>query len=141
LFAPGGGWDSNRDVKKTLFALLLASPLSLLAADTTNAPAAPLKIGTADADKHFDETLTVTGTVVQVTFRPKVVFLNLDRSFPDAPFTAVIMAKDTNGFGDLQALTGKSVEVTGKVKEFKDKPEIVMSSTNDLKVIEAEKKP
>ena len=107
------------------------------AADTNAPAAAPVRIGTAEADKHIDESAVVTGKVAQVTIRPKVVFLNIDQAFPDAPFSVVIMATHTNDFGDLNALEGKSIEVSGKIKSFKDKPEIVVESTNQLLVVEA----
>lgn len=122
-------------VKYFLFPLLLGAALTAPAAETNST--AVVKIGTAEVDKHYEEMVTVTGKVAQVTFRPKVVFLNLDKPFPNSPFTAVIMK--TNGYGDLKSLENKNVEVTGKVKEFKEKPEIVIASTNDLKVVEAAK--
>lgn len=77
----------------------------------------------------------VAGQVVQVTIRPKVVFLNLDQPHPNSPFTAVIFSKNTNGFGDLKALAGRQVEISGLLKEFKDKPELVITRTNQLTVI------
>lgn len=120
-------------VKRILSFLCLAAPLVAGAADT-NAPG-PIKIGTSAAAKHIDETVTVTGKVVQVTFRPKVVFLNFDAAFPQTPFNAVIMSQHTNQFGDLKALEGKQVEVTGKLKEFKDKPEMLLTRSNELQVI------
>lgn len=117
----------------TLIPVLIAAA-AVVHADTTNAPA-PIKIGTAEANKHFDEAAVVTGKVAQVTFRPKLVFLNLDQPFPDSPFSAVIFAKDTNHFGDLKALNGKSVEISGTIKKFKDLPEIVIETTNQLQII------
>jgi len=126
-------------------AVMTAQALNVAQAEGTNAPttsstnfAAPVRIGTAEADKHIDESAIVTGKVAQVTFRPKVVFLNIDEAFPHAPFSVVIMAKNTNDFGDIQALTGKFIEVTGKIKSFKDKPEIVVDSTNQLRVVTAQ---
>ena len=121
---------------KWTFAFVVIATLAAIGvhADETNTPA-PIRIGTGDADKHMDESAIVTGKVAQVTFRPKVVFLNLDQPFPDSPFTVVIMSKNTNDFGDLKALEGKAVEVSGKIKAFKDKPEIVIDSTNQLTVM------
>ena len=106
----------------------------LALADQTN-NAAPVKIGTADADKHYDQEMTVTGKVAQVTFRPGIVFINLDKPFPDSPFTAIIPSKYTNDFGDVQALTGKAVEIQGKVKKYHDKPEIALESVIQLRVV------
>jgi DNA/RNA endonuclease YhcR with UshA esterase domain len=127
--------DSNSGMK---FILTISTALTLTAclalADQTN-NVAPAKIGTADATKHYDEEMIVTGTVAQVTVRPAIVFLNLDKPHPDSPFTAVIHPEYTNDFGDLTLLKGKSVEIQGKVKNYHDKPEIVLESTNQLKVL------
>lgn len=121
---------------KQFLAISLALTLTAnwVLADQTN-NAAPVKIGAADADKHYDEEMIVTGKVAQVTVRPAIIFLNLDRPFPDSPFTAVIQSQYTNDFGDVSLLKGKSVEVRGKVKNYHDKPEIALESTNQLKVV------
>jgi DNA/RNA endonuclease YhcR with UshA esterase domain len=129
--------DSNSGMK---IVLTLSTALTLTAclaqADQTN-DVAPAKIGTADAIKHYDEEMIVTGTVAQVTVRPAIVFLNLDKPFPDSPFTAVIHPEYTNDFGDLSRLKGRSVEIQGKVTKYHDKPEITLESTNQLKVVGA----
>jgi DNA/RNA endonuclease YhcR with UshA esterase domain len=79
--------------------------------------------------------LIVTGKVVQVTFRPSVTFLNLDKPFPNSPFAIVIIHGKSSYYGDANALKGKSVEISGKIKNYKDKPEIVLDSTNQLTVL------
>jgi DNA/RNA endonuclease YhcR with UshA esterase domain len=137
LFATAARWVSNSGMIRIIVSLLVTVIAAISAhAAETNAPA-PIRISTAEADKHMDESAIVTGKVAQVTIRPNIVFLNMDQAFPDSPFTAVIMAKNTNDFGDLKALEGKSVEVSGKIKAFKDKPEIVLESTNQLTVVGA----
>ena len=90
----------------------------------TPAPAAAgtgaaLKIGTADADKYYDQTMIVTGKVAQVTIRPTVTFLNMDKAYPDSPFTVVIFHGHSSFYGDANALRGKSVEIKGKIKSRK----------------------
>jgi hypothetical protein len=124
---------------RLLAVVLLGAAAQLLSAGAvsaadTNSPAL-LKIGTADAAKHTDETLVVTGQVVQVTFRPKIVFLNLDRPYPNSPFSATIFADATNQFGDLKALKGKAVELSGKIKIYRDRPEMVLSKSNQLTIV------
>jgi len=111
------------------------------AADT-NSPAAsktesaaPMKIGTLDATNYYDQTMIVTGKVVQVTIRPSVTFLNLDQPFPNSPFAIVIIHGKSSYYGDANALKGKSIEISGKIKNYKDKPEIVLDSTNQLTVL------
>jgi DNA/RNA endonuclease YhcR with UshA esterase domain len=129
--------DSNSGMKFILTLCAVLTLASCLArADQTN-NGAPVKIGSADAAKHYDQEMIVTGTVAQVTVRPAIVFINLDKPHPDSPFTAVIHTEFTNDFGDLNLLQGKSVEIQGKVKNYHDKPEIVLESTNQLKVVGA----
>ena len=95
------------------------------------------KISAAEATKHYQETMTVTGMVAQVSIREKLVYINLDKKYPESPFTCVIFARATNDFGNLMAIEGKHVEVSGKIDEFHDKPQIVLNNTNQLKVLDA----
>lgn len=82
--------------------------------------------------------MTVTGKVAQVTIRPSIVFLNMDQPYPNSPFTLVIFSDNASKFGDLKTLTGKAVEATGKIKKFHNKPEMVLESTNQLKILPAD---
>ena len=121
--------------------VVLTFAIKLSAADT-NAPtlsktntSALLKIGTGEADKHYGQEMIVTGKVAQVTIRPKVIFLNLDRPHPDSPFTVVIFPGKY--LADVKALDGKAVEIKGKIKNYNDKPEIVLDSPDQLTVLGA----
>ena len=115
------------------FIIIASASLRLSAADTTtNAPA---KISTIEAAKHYEETMTVTGKVVEVSVLPRIAFINLDQPHPDSPLTAVIFPTATNQFPDIKSLKGKSVEISGKIKNYHDKPEIVLESSNQLTVV------
>ncbi len=94
-----------------------------------------LKIGTGEADKHYGQEMIVTGRVAQVTIRPKVIFLNLDRPHPNSPFTVVIFPGKY--LADVKALDGKAVEIKGKIKNYDDKPEIVLDNPDQLTVLGA----
>jgi DNA/RNA endonuclease YhcR with UshA esterase domain len=122
-----------------LILVVLTFAVKLPAADT-NAPtltktntSALLKIGTGEADKHYGQEIIVTGRVAQVTIRPKVIFLNLDRPHPDSPFTVVIFPGTY--LADAKALNGKAVEIQGKIKNYNDKPEIVLDNPGQLTVL------
>jgi hypothetical protein len=120
---------------KTICLIFITAAFAInLPAAETNAPA-PLKIGALDATNYYDQTMIVTGKVVQVTIRPSVTFLNLDRKFPDSPFGIVIFHGKSSFYGDANALKGKSIEIRGKIKNFHDKPEMVLDSTNQLTVL------
>jgi DNA/RNA endonuclease YhcR with UshA esterase domain len=128
---------------RTFLSILVVLTVAIrLSAADTNAPAlpktsasAPLKIGTAEADKYYDQEMIVTGKVAQVTIRPKVIFLNLDRPHPDSPFTVVIFPGTY--LADVKALDGKAVEIKGKIKNYHDKPEIVLDGTDQLTVLDS----
>ena len=102
-------------------------------ADDTNG-ASPAKIAATAADKHYGENRIVTGKVVQVTIRPRAVFLNFEQPYPDSPFTGVIFSRFTNQFGDLSSLTNKSVEVSGLITNYQNKPEIVLTNASQLTI-------
>jgi DNA/RNA endonuclease YhcR with UshA esterase domain len=128
---------------RTLLSILVVLTFAIKSpAEDTNAPAppkanspVPLKIGTSEADKYYDQELIVTGRVAQITIRPTVTFLNLDKPFPNSPFTVVIFHGHSSFFGDANALKGKSIEIRGKIKNYQGKPEIALDRTNQLTVL------
>jgi hypothetical protein len=143
FFVAGAGQNTSTVCMRTFLSILvaLAFAVKLPAADT-NAPAppktsasAPLKIGAVEADKYYDQEMIVTGRVAQVTIRPRVMFLNLDRPFPNSPFTVVIFPGKY--LAGVKELTGKSIEIRGKIKNYQDKPEIVLDNTNQLTVLDS----
>ncbi len=116
-----------------VFSSLLCLPVS--AQDSKPAAQAAAKIGSREAANHYEQEMIVTGKVAQVTMREKVVFLNIDENFPNAPFTAVVFSSATNKFGDLPGLKGKDVEIQGKIVKYRDSPEMVLSNSAQLKVV------
>jgi DNA/RNA endonuclease YhcR with UshA esterase domain len=119
---------------KIYFSIFPVLMLALnLSAEVTNNPA-PLKIGAGEAGKHYNQDMIVTGKVAQVSIFSKIVLLNLEQPYPDSPFTLVIFPAATNQFGDIKALDGKNVEVSGVITNYHDRPEIVLDNTNQLKV-------
>jgi DNA/RNA endonuclease YhcR with UshA esterase domain len=113
--------------------LVLATFAINLSADDTNTQGL-MKIGTGDATNYFSKEMIVTGKVAQVSIRPGIVFINMDKPYPDSPFTLVIHPAATNQFGDLKALRGASVEATGIISDYRGRAEIVLSNANQLKV-------
>jgi DNA/RNA endonuclease YhcR with UshA esterase domain len=111
--------------------IIAGAALSLSAADTNTVA----KIGATDAANHYDETLVVTGKVVEVNVRPGITFINLDKPHPDSPFTCVIFPSATNQFPDIKSIKGSSIAVSGKIKNYHDKPEIILDSSNQLTVV------
>jgi hypothetical protein len=120
---------------KTFFLIALASCLALdgARADDTNG-AAPAKIPANAAAKHYGENRIVTGRVAQVTIRPRAVFINLDKPYPDSPFAGVIFSRFTNGFSNLLSLSNQGVEISGVISNYQEKPEIILTNAGQLTV-------
>jgi hypothetical protein len=96
----------------------------------------PAKIGAAEAAKNYDETLVVTGKVVDVSVRPTITILDLDQPYPNTTFTAVVFPENAAQFGDMQRFKNQSVEIYGTVTEYRNKPEIILKSPDQLKVLD-----
>ncbi len=94
----------------------------------------------ADSVKNYDgKTITVCSKIVDThvtTGEHKMTYLNFDHPYPNQSFTGVIFDDDLSKFSYVPSefLKGKTVCVTGKVKIYKGRPEIVISSESQLKV-------
>ncbi|MGB7746775.1 MAG: hypothetical protein WBN75_05740 [Verrucomicrobiia bacterium] len=95
----------------------------------------PPRIPAAAATNYLNQEVIVTDRVAQVTLRPTIVFLNLNQRYPDSPLTCVIKGSDTNNFPDLKSYQDKEVEVSGRITDFQGKPEIVLTTTNQIKIL------
>lgn len=108
-----------------------------VSADETNAPGTI--IGAAQAEDYIGKQVTVTGVVAQVSSRPGLTFLNFGKAFPNNTFTAIVRDRNTNQFDDLSGLKGKAVAVKGRIIEYKDKPEIELTTKSQLRLLSEKK--
>jgi hypothetical protein len=99
----------------------------------------PLKIEATNAKAHIGSEAVVSGTIAEVNVGERIVRLNFEQPYPKTPFTAVIFPANTNKFPEIEKLKGKNVEVSGKIAAYHERPQIVLTSTNQLKVIEAKR--
>ena len=93
------------------------------------------EIPATDATNYMNQEVVVTDMVAQVALRPTVALLNLDKKYPASPLTCVIRGDDTNNFPNIENYLGKRVEVTGRIKDYQGRPEIILTSTNQIKII------
>jgi DNA/RNA endonuclease YhcR with UshA esterase domain len=93
-------------------------------------------ISDADAVKHVGQEVTVEGTVTKV-FKSKNgnTFLDFGGSYPDVTFV-VWIPEDAPEAADsgLLALQGKKVKVSGTVELYRGKPEIKVSTKEQIVV-------
>ena len=94
------------------------------------------KIPVDSAAKHIGERVTICSRVYGIKAMEKVTFINLGSAYPKSPLTLVIFAKELGNFSDTPAkLYGnKSICVTGTIKEYKGKAEIIVSRQDEIKV-------
>jgi len=90
-----------------------------------------------DAAKYYGQTKIVEGQIVASNNTGKVCFLNFHRDWKHY-FTAVIFASDFNKFppNPEDYYLNRKVRVTGLIKEYKDKPEIILKAPMQIEIIE-----
>jgi hypothetical protein len=89
------------------------------------------------AKNHLGENATVCGVVVSAKYletkRRAPTLLDLDRAYPNQPFTIVIWGSDRPKFGTPEVgYKGKRVCVTGTITEFRGTPEIVATDPEQI---------
>jgi DNA/RNA endonuclease YhcR with UshA esterase domain len=89
-----------------------------------------------EAINHIGEFASVKGKVHQVYISSRGnIFLNIVRIYPDNPFTEVIFKSDSDKFPNIKSFEGKTIIVTGQIKLYRNKPEIILNSPNQIKEI------
>jgi micrococcal nuclease len=88
------------------------------------------------ASRYYGKSMTVEGTIVVSNNTGKVCFLNFNRNWKNG-FTAVIFASDFASFPPHPEdyYLNRTVQVTGLIKEYKGKPEIIVKSPNQIKIV------
>jgi hypothetical protein len=133
----------QKAMKKLVLFLNLAVLLSAGAQESKSDSAAktdaPIQISATEAKEHIGAQAVVKGKVAEVNVGERIVRLNFDQPYPKNPFTAVIFPANTNKFPEVEKLKGKTVEVSGKIAAYRERPQIVLTSTNQVKVVEGAK--
>src|SRR5262245_10849069 len=118
-------------MNKFVLLLFLASCVSSGAQDAKNISAgktnAPIRISATEAKEHIGAEAVVKGKIVEVNVGERITRLNFDEAYPKTPFTAVIFPRSTNQFPEIEKLKSKTVEVSGKIAVYRERPQIVLT--------------
>jgi DNA/RNA endonuclease YhcR with UshA esterase domain len=92
-------------------------------------------IAPCDAGGHVGQTVTIAGSVSEIhhSASGRAIFLHMGGSFPGNCFTAVVFKDDFTKFPGMDSLRGKNIEVSGAVKLYQNKPEIILNDPGQIK--------
>lgn len=91
------------------------------------------RISDADAVKHIGESVVVIGGVVAVgVSKQGNVYMSFGGRFPNQTFSAVVKAADVARVGDVQKYVGKPIAIGGKIELYNEKPQIVVTSPEQI---------
>lgn len=90
---------------------------------------------TSEAKDHINENAVVKGYVADVVIRERVSYLNFDKKYPKNTFSGVVFEEKFKEVGDLEIYKNKNIEIKGKITIYKDKPQIIISSKNQIKLL------
>ena len=93
-------------------------------------------ISALEAGEYIGKVVTVKGFVADVYKTERVAYLNFVEKFPKNPFSGVIFYSKFDEFGDLNIYEGKNVGITGRVTVYKEKPQIILDSKEQIKILE-----
>jgi DNA/RNA endonuclease YhcR with UshA esterase domain len=93
-------------------------------------------IAPATAKDHVGEQVTVEGVVSEVHHAAsgRATFIDIGGRYPNNSFTAVIFQSDAGKFPSVDALNGKTIDVTGRIRLYRGAPEIILSDPGQIKV-------
>ena len=91
-----------------------------------------LTLSPQEAKDHVGEVATVVGKVFGVYVSQKGdVFINIGGAHPNQPFTAVCF-QEAIPADELKKYDGKTVKVTGKIKEYNGQIEIILDQADQI---------
>jgi exonuclease VII large subunit len=79
-------------------------------------------------------TTCVTGKVAKITQGDRgVQYIDFCNDHAQCAFSGVVFANDLRDVGDIRSLTGKTIEIHGKLREYENHAEIIVSEARQLR--------
>lgn len=93
------------------------------------------RIDYTEAPNHIGEYACVVGRVDHVSKPKETTFLNFCPNYKTCPFGAVIFSSDSHKFPNPEQYEGQTVGITGLIKSYKGRPEIVLKEPGQIKIL------
>jgi micrococcal nuclease len=88
-----------------------------------------------DANNYIGEYKCITGKVDNVYISSKGnIFINFCPNYKTCSFSAVIFSFDAYKFSNIKSYSGKTVEITGLIKTYQGRPEIIIDNPSQIKI-------
>jgi hypothetical protein len=129
------GMPMRKSIKSLAYFILLVFAFLICA---SNSIAQQEYINPIDAHKYIGMEKTVCGRVASATYalrsKGRLTFLNLDQPSPKQIFTVLIWGSDRSKFKNPPEtfFKGKRICVTGVIKSYRGKPEIIVRSPEQI---------
>ena len=86
-----------------------------------------------EAPAHVGESVCVSGKVLKVAEgKNGAWFLDFCEDYAQCPFTVVVFSRDLRNVGDVRSLSGKDIELFGKIKLYGGRAEIILKDGRQL---------
>ena len=90
-------------------------------------------ISVEQAPEFVGKTMCVTGRVMKVgQSSGGSMFLDFCDDYRKCPFVVIVFQSNLRSVGDVRVLEGKDIEITGKIKEWNDRAEIILKNSGQL---------
>jgi DNA/RNA endonuclease YhcR with UshA esterase domain len=95
------------------------------------------RITFSQAPDYIGKYACVTGKVDHVyTSQKGTIFINFCPDYKTCPFGAVIFGSNASKFPNPNQYTGKNVEITGFITAYQGRPEIVLESPAQIRIVQ-----
>ncbi len=120
----------------SLFLLLLTNPV--FAESPIDPDEGRQHLNWPDAREAVGEIAFISGEIINVGNAGRVNFLNFDSERP-GKFTGIIFEESLSNFPDSleEAYKGKIVRIRGRVSLYRDSPQIVLTSGDQIEILDA----
>jgi DNA/RNA endonuclease YhcR with UshA esterase domain len=99
-------------------------------------PSVAETIKPSQATSHLGQSATVEGIVSDVYHAASgnAVFIDIGGRYPKNQFAGVIFSDDEAKFPEVDSLRGQTVDLTGTIKLYRGRPEIILTDPTQIRV-------